>query len=125
MKGFKILTFNANRIELSSTAVFFNTYKYKAKLKEIDIDVYLEDKYLGKVNNFEDIAIPKLSAFDIPLILNLNPPGPAIRNSLWQGTKLLTGQKVKIKYEGHIKLKVLGFVPIVIKVKDEMLYKIY
>ncbi|MCO5230845.1 MAG: hypothetical protein M9958_06780 [Chitinophagales bacterium] len=125
MKGFKVVTFNAKRIELSSIAVFFNTYNHKAKLKEVNIDVYLENKYLGKVNNLEDVSIPKSSAFDIPLILNLDPPGPAITNSLWQGTKLLTGQKVKIRYEGYIKLKVLAFVPITVKIKDEMSYSIF
>jgi len=125
MKGFKVLAFNTQRIELFSTAVFFNTYKYKAKLVEIDIDVYVENKLLGKVVNFEDIPIPKLSAFDIPMLLKLEPPGPAITNSIWQSAKLLTGQKVKIRYEGFIKLKVAGIIPIKVPFEDEILYSLY
>ena len=125
MKGFKVLAFNTQRIELFSTAVFYNTYKYKAKLVEIDIDVYLENKLLGKVVNQENIPIPKLSAFDIPLLLKLEPPGPAITNSLWQSAKLLTGQKVKIRYVGFIKLKIAGIIPIKVPIEDEMLYSLY
>lgn len=125
MKGFKVLAFNTQRIELFSTAVFYNTYKYKAKLVEIDIDVFLENKLLGKVVNQENIPIPKLSAFDIPLLLKLEPPGPAITNSLWQSAKLITGKKVKIRYVGHIKLKVIGFIPIKVPIEDELLYSLY
>lgn len=125
MKGFKVLSFNMKKIEFFSTAVFYNTYKNKAKLQEVDIDVYLEDKYLGKVVNQDNIDIPKLSAFDIPLLFQLEPPGPAVRNSLWQGTKLLTGKKVKIRYAGHIKLRVIGVIPVKVKFEEELLYSLY
>lgn len=125
MKGFKVLSFNRDKIELFSTAVFYNTYNNKAKLVEIDIDVYLEDQYLGKVVEQQGIDIPKLSAFDIPLLLQLDPPGPAIRNSLWQSSKLLLGKKVKIRYTGYIKLRVIGFIPIKVKLDDELLYSLY
>ncbi|HUH73774.1 MAG TPA: hypothetical protein VLZ75_05145 [Chitinophagales bacterium] len=125
MKGFKVLAFNTQRIELFSTAVFYNTYKYKAKLVEIDIDVYLENRLLGKVVHQENIPIPKLSAFDIPLLLKLEPPGPAITNSLWQSAKLITGKKVKIRYVGFIKLKIVGFIPIKVPIEDELMYSLY
>lgn len=125
MKGFKVVSFNTDKVELFSTAVFYNTYKNKAKLLEVDIDVYLEDKYLGKVVNQDNIDIPKLSAFDVPLLLQLDPPGPAVKNSLWQSAKLLTGRKVKIKYNGYIKLRVIGFIPIKVKLEEELLYSLY
>lgn len=125
MKGFKVLAFNTQRIELFSTAVFYNTYKYKAKLVDIDIDVFIENKLLGKVVNQENIPIPKLSAFDIPLLLKLEPPGPVITNSLWQSAKLISGKKVKIHYVGYIKLKVIGVIPIKVPIEDEMFYSLY
>lgn len=125
MKGFKIISFNTKRIELFSTAVFYNTYSNKAKLEEINIDVFLEDKFLGKIVNQQNISIPKSSAFDIPMLLKLEPPGPSIANSLWKGSKLLLGKKVKIKYTGYIKLKVVGFIPIKIPIQDEILYSLY
>ncbi len=125
MKGFKVLSFNLQKIEIFSTSVFYNTYKNKARLQEVDVDVYLDGKLLGKIVNQDDVAIPKLSAFDVPLLFKLEPPGPALRNSLWQGTKLLTGRKVKIKYEGFIKLRVVGIIPIKVKFEDEILYGLY
>ena len=125
MKGFKVLSFNTSKIEFASTAVFYNTYNNRAKLQEVDIDVYVEDKYIGKVTNAEDIPVNKLSAFDVPLLLTLEPPGPAVRDALWQGSRLMYGKKLKIRYAGHIKLKVLGFLPIKVRIDDDLYYSMY
>ena len=120
MKGFRIVAFNLKKIELASTAVFYNTYNNKAKLEEVEIEVFLGNKLLGKVSQAEDVQIPKLSAFDIPLLFKLEPPGPAVKNSLWQGGRFLFGKKVIITYKGYIKLKVIGFIPIKIPMEEEV-----
>lgn len=120
MKGFAIKSFNTKKIEIESTAVFYNTYKAKAKLEEVYIEVYLEDDKLGVITQSETIDIPKESAFDIPLLLKLEPPGPAIKSSLWQSGRFLFGKEVKIKYKGYIKMKAIGFIPFKVKVEDSM-----
>lgn len=120
MKGFEVITLNTKKIELGVTAVFFNTYNAKAKLEEVQIDVWLEGQYLGKVSQAEEVSIPKQSAFDIPLILKLEPPGPAIKNTLWQSGRLLTGKKVKVFYKGYIKMKAIGFIPIKVPMEDKV-----
>jgi hypothetical protein len=120
MKGFKIQSFNRKKIEILATAVFYNTYNNKAKLEEVEIDVFLENKLLGRVSQVGDVKIPKLSAFDIPLVLTLEPPGPAVSNSLWQSGRFLFGQKVTVVYKGYIKLKAIGFIPIKIPMEEKM-----
>lgn len=120
MKGFAIKSFNTKKIEIESTAVFYNTYKAKAKLEEIFIEVYLEDTKLGEISQIESIDIPKESAFDVPLILKLEPPGPAIKTSVLQSSRLLFGKEVKVKYKGYIKMRAIGFIPFKVKVEDSM-----
>jgi hypothetical protein len=120
MKGFKVQSFNRHKIELHATAVFYNTYNNKAKLEAVEIDVFLEDRLLGRISQLEEVKVPKLSAFDVPLVLKLEPPGPAVMNSLWQGSRLLVGQKVTITYKGFIKLKAIGFIPIKIPMEDKV-----
>ena len=124
MKGFKVVSFNTQKVELASTAVFFNTYNAKAKLEEVVIDVFMEGKPLGKVLQPEPVSIPKNSAFDVPLLIRIEPPGPALKNALWQGGRFLTGKPVKIQYKGYIKLKAIGFIPIKVPMEDQMEYNI-
>lgn len=120
MKGFKVKTFNRQKIELASTAVFYNTYNAKAKIQEIEIDVYLEDQLLGKVSQAEVVNIPKQSAFDVPLLLTLEPPGAAVKNAFWQSGRFIFGRKVNITYKGFIKLKALGFIPVKIPMEEKI-----
>lgn len=120
MKGFSIKSFNTKKIEIQTTAVFFNTYNAKAKLDEVFIEVYLEDIKIGNISQVEDISIPKQSAFDVPLSLKLEPPGPALKSTIWQSGRLLFGKSVKVKYVGYVKMKAIGFIPIKVKVEDEI-----
>jgi hypothetical protein len=124
MKGFRVVAFNTQKVELACTAVFFNTYNAKAKLEEVVIDVFLEGKPLGRVIQPEIVSIPKNSAFDVPLLIRVEPPGQAVKNALWQGGRFLTGKSVKIQYKGYIKLKAIGFIPIKVPMEDEMEYNI-
>jgi hypothetical protein len=59
-KDFNVIDFGLKKIDLGITAVIFNPYKAKAKIDEIVIDVYVEDKKLGTILEVPDIVkIPK------------------------------------------------------------------
>ena len=122
MKGFKIVSVGLKKIEFATTAVFYNTYNNKAKLTEVDIDVYADDQYLGKAINQEEVKIPKNSAFDIPLYFAVTPSANMIKSFTQVGTKITLGKKIKMRYIGYIKLKVIGFIPVKVKIDDVSYY---
>ena len=125
MKGTKVVSVSAKKLEVFSTAVFFNTYNNKAKITEVDIDLFLDDRYIGKVTNHVDVIVHKRSTFDVPLIYSKDSPITDVGSLLWRGGKLIAGKNVRIKYIGYIKMKVIGFIPIKIKFEDEILYSLY
>ncbi len=125
MKHTKLVSVSPKKLELFSTAVFYNTYKNKAKITELNIDLYLENRYLGKVINHNIVRVPQKSTFDIPIMFTKEFPASEIVPVLWKGGKLITGKKVRVRYSGYVKLKVMGFLPVRIRIEDSVVYQLY
>lgn len=124
-KDSKILSFTPKKIQFFTKAVFFNTYNNKAKLIETDIDVYIDNNYLGKVNNAEGVKIDKKTTFEVPLHISIEPSSILLYNSILKGAKLMAGGQISVKYIGFIRIKVLGFIPVKIRLNDKVEYRMY
>lgn len=125
MKGTKVMSLSPKKLEVFSTAVFFNTYNNRAKITEVDIYLFLDNRYIGKVTNHVDVLVHKRSTFDVPLIYSKESPISDIGGLLWKGGRLIAGKDIKVRYIGYIKMKVIGFIPIKIKFEDEVYYSLY
>jgi LEA14-like dessication related protein len=118
-KDFHVNSFSLNKINLGITAVIYNPYKVKVSVEEILIDVFIGDKKLGTITEAAEVVkIRKESAFDLPLKINVKTSS-TVSKFFTDGAKMiLLGQKVKVDYIGHVKVKALGFVPLKVKIEQ-------
>lgn len=116
-KNFHVNHFSLQQIDLGTTAVIYNPYKVKVNVDEILIDVFLHGKKLGTITEAAEVVkIKKVSAFDLPLNVDVKT-GPTLSSLFAEGAKMaLKGNKIGVNFKGYVKLKALGFVPVSVKI---------
>lgn len=116
-KDWKIEKLETGNLVLTAKAVFYNPNKSKAKLRDVNLDVYVNDKYIGKVLQTYKIKIKGKSSFDIPLRMefNLKDSGLDLLGSL---LTLVTNKKFLVDMKGFIKMSVF-YIPFKVKVNEQ------
>jgi hypothetical protein len=103
---------------LKANAVFFNPNKVRGKLKEINVEIFVNGKKTGHVDQKLHTSIPSQGEFTIPIEVKL-----AMKELGFMDTMigLLGGKKFDVKYQGFLRLSYHG-VPIKVPVdyKDEV-----
>lgn len=116
-KDWKVVKVGKEGIELSCTAVFYNPNKVKAKLKNIDIDVFFNDLIAGNISQPDGrVKVAKQSAFDVPLSIKFSPD----KNQKGYFSGFLSAATFKdfvIKLQGYLKLQAIG-IPMKVKIND-------
>ncbi len=107
----------SGNIVFTAKAVFYNPNKAKAKLREVDLDVFVNEKKVGKILQTEKIKINGKSSFDIPLRMefNLRESGLNIVSNL---ISLVTNQKFLVDMKGFIKMNVF-FIPFKVPINEK------
>lgn len=107
---------------LKANAVFFNPNDMKGKLKKIELDIYIEGKKAGKVDQKLALLIPANSEFTVPLEVKLDLKEMGLMNTLFS---ILGAKKMDVRYVGSIRLNYRG-IPINVPVdyKSEIRIKI-
>ncbi|MEM9857269.1 MAG: LEA type 2 family protein [Bacteroidota bacterium] len=100
---------------LNGDAFFYNPNKASLFLKRVDIDVFLEDKRIGAINQALKMKVKGESEFKIPVDATFNVSDIGLLNGLMS---LLGGKKMKVRYVGKVKLRVYG-VPVAVPVDYE------
>ena len=98
-KNFTIekLGFSSSAVKLE--LVYFNPNNYGIELNSTDVDIFVNDSYLGhSAQNFQ-ISIPKKEEFSIPLKIDVD-----MRNLLKNGLTTLLSHEVTVKITGSIKV---------------------
>lgn len=117
-QDFNVIDFGLKQIDLGITAVIFNTYKAKAKIDEVVIDVYVEDKKLGTILEVPEIVkVPKKDTFNLPLKIAVKT-GPTLSKFATESARLALGKAVKVQYKGYIKIIAIGFIPFKVKIDE-------
>lgn len=117
-QDFEVINFGLKQIDLGITAVIFNTYKAKAKIDEVIIDVFVEDKKLGTVLEIPDIVkVPKKDTFNLPLKIAVKT-GPTLSKFATESARLALGKAVKVQYKGYVKIIAIGFIPFKVKIDE-------
>lgn len=83
--------------------VYYNPNKYGLKAKGGDIDVFMNDKYLGKANIETATDIPKLDTFSVPVSVTLN-----MQSLLQNSFQFLQSSDVTIRLKGYVKVGKAG-----------------
>lgn len=52
---------------------YYNPNKFGLDIKETQLEVFINDKYIGIAENAEKNKIPKLAKFDFPIYVHFNP----------------------------------------------------
>lgn len=108
LKDWRFPSFSKERgIAIETTAVFYNPNKRgRLKLREIALDVYAGETYLGTINQTEQkVKIRPKSAFEIPLRIDVQPKAGVFNNLF----SLVTGQNLVLYIKGYVKITALFF----------------
>jgi LEA14-like dessication related protein len=103
---------------LKANAIFFNPNKMKGKLKEIDVDIFVNGKKAGEVDQDYNTVIPANDEFSVPIVVKLKMKELGFTETL---LGMVGGRKFEIRYEGAIRFTYRG-VPIKVPVdyKDDV-----
>ncbi len=77
---------------------FYNPNKYRLKLKNADLDVYLNGARLGKMNVSKAVVIPRLDTFTVPVSIAVD-----LKNLLPNALQLAFSSDMSVKLQGNIK----------------------
>ena len=115
-KDWKIEKLSSGNIALTAKAVFYNSNKAKAKLREVNLDVFLNDKLIGVIHQTNTIKIQGKSSFDIPLRMEFNLLGSGL-DIVSSVLTLLTNKKFLVDMKGFTKMNVFCL-PFKIKIDE-------
>jgi len=96
---------NGNAL-LKATAVFYNPNNSRMRLKEIDIEIFVDGKKTAQVDQQLSSLIKAKSEFTVPLEVQLNLKEVGLLDTL---LSFLGGKKHEIQFVGTLKMKVNGF----------------
>ncbi len=91
---------------LKAEAIFFNPNDVKMKLRKVDIDISLEGKKIGVINQEFTTRVPALSEFRVPLNASFDMTEIGLLNGI---ISILGGKKVAVHYKGFVKVSVHGY----------------
>jgi LEA14-like dessication related protein len=79
--------------------VYYNPNNFGLQLKYTDLDVYVNNNYLGRSSQDHQITIPKRAEFTLPLQIEVD-----MKNLLQNSLATLLGKEVLVKMTGTVKL---------------------
>ena len=98
IQNFGIKQAGLKQTELSMDLRLFNPNKYPLKLKDADVDVFLNGNKLGTMLLSECFPVPGLDTFSMPVTLDVD-----LKNVLPNALQLLMNPEVDIRLEGSVK----------------------
>jgi LEA14-like dessication related protein len=79
--------------------IYYNPNNFGLQLKYTDLDIYVDNNYLGHSSQDYQISIPRLAEFTMPLAIEVD-----MKNLLKNALPTLLGKEVLIKITGTVKL---------------------
>ena len=103
LSNIKIEKMGLSTSTLSMEAIYFNPNNWGMELTETDLDIFIDNSYLGHTRQKFRIRINKKSDFSIPVLLEVDS-----KKLLKNGLNLLTSEKVEVKAKGKVKIAKAG-----------------
>lgn len=91
------LGFSSGKVSLE--VVMYNPNKFGVTLTESSMDIYIDNRYLGKAVSNKAISIPKKSVFSVPVIAELN-----MKNLLSNSLNIVLSKEVDVRAKGTMRL---------------------
>ncbi len=98
-KNMKIekIGFGSSTIKLD--LIYYNPNNFGLQLKTTDLDIYIDDNYLGHTAQDYQITIPRRGEFTLPVQIDVD-----MKNIFKNALSTLLSQEVKVKVTGTVKL---------------------
>jgi hypothetical protein len=106
---------------LKAQAIFFNPNPQHGKLKRINVEIFVDGKKAGTVDQELNTIIPANGEFTVPLEVKLAMQELGFLDTIFS---VLGGKKFEVRYEGVLKVNYHGFpLRVPVKYKDEVRVK--
>lgn len=103
---------------LKANAIFYNPNNMRGKLKKIDIEIFVNGKKAGSVNQHLKTVIPARGEFSVPIEVKLSLKEQGFLDTV---LGLIGGKKFEVRYKGSLKLSYRGFpVNVPVDYKDDV-----
>jgi LEA14-like dessication related protein len=97
---------NAGKPVLKANGYFFNPNKVKMKLREVNVEVFVDGTKSATVKHELDVTIAGNSDFSVPIVAELVLKQNSFLDAV---VGLLGGKKYEIVFKGYIRVHVHGF----------------
>jgi len=87
-----------NKTSLSLDLKLYNPNKYRMKIRDADMDILINGNSLGKMTVRENITIPGLDTFLLPVMITVD-----LQKALPNALQLLLNSLVDVKIQGALK----------------------
>ncbi len=96
--------FTVEKVGFAATAikmdlVYYNPNNFGLQLKSTDLDIFLDNNYLGHTIQEELVSIPKREEFTVPIKIDVD-----MKNFLKNGFLTLLSNEVTLKVTGSVKV---------------------
>ena len=98
-KNLKVEKIGFAATTLKLDLIYYNPNNFGLQLKYTDLDIYVDNNYLGHSTQDYQISIPRLAEFTIPLAIEVD-----MKNLLKNALPTLLGKEVMVKVTGTVKL---------------------
>lgn len=115
MENFKIGEVKNGQMEVFANAIIYNPNSIKAEVVDLDIDLIVEEKVIGKINETEPVEVPAESEFSLPVEI-LASTEVLKNNWLSSAISILTDGNTPVLFKGTVTIKVLK-IPIKVPVE--------
>lgn len=98
-KNVKVEKVGFDATTLKVDLVYYNPNNFGLQLKYTDLDIFVDNNYLGHSSQDYQITIPKLGEFTLPIKIDVD-----MKNLLKNSLASLLGKEVMVKITGNVKL---------------------
>ena len=96
--------FELGKVGFSSTSikmdlVYYNPNNFSLQLKSTELDIFLENTYLGHTVQEQQLTIPARAEFTIPIMIDVD-----MKNLLKNGLISLLSNEINVKVTGSVKV---------------------
>ena len=106
MERIEVSKITSKEAVLSANAKFFNPNNQSIKLKQVVVDIEVDDKIVGKIDQDMRLKIPANDYFHVPIDASFNIRDIGLLNGI---ISILGGKKIMVHYKGYIKVSLYGY----------------
>lgn len=97
-----------DEVKIEGDAIFYNPNTARVKIKNVDLDVAVENHKVASMNKEYDIKVEGLKEFTVPLDVRVSMADLNM-DLINTALMLISGKKKKVSYNGEVTISVYGF----------------